>query len=191
MHRLLLSLLVLPLAACRTNFVRLAFDPSLYEAELVHEGQTPFARILVAVPAAMRELPDGTEGPFLQVLVRVENRGDEEILIDPARASLVDADLVDFGTPLPDFAPPGRVGPGETRSFALHFLYPEGMVFGGADPRALNVRLVFEVPGGIAEATASFERAYPRYVDYAYPGYAPYYYGWYPPFYWTGAIYCD
>ena len=102
---------------------RLAFEPSPYRAELRDRNDQVAARILLAAPAAVAELEDGREGPFLQLLVRMENRGAAELTFDPARVEVLDDELAAFGSALADVDGPARVGPGETASFVLFLPY--------------------------------------------------------------------
>lgn len=188
MHRLppalgILVLSVLFLAvSCQSAERNLAFEPSPHLTQL--EGPAgPTGRVLIAVPGAVRALRDGTEGPFLQVLVRVENSGTQPVRLDARDVRVVDEELAEYGPALPDDGNPVRTAdPGEIVNVALFLHYPPDVSLHGERPRGLDVRVPLTVGAQRVEAGATLQRALEPQRE---PLYAPIYDPWYPSYYWS------
>lgn len=185
----LLALVSVALVGCRSSERRLAFDPSPFRAEIRAADGEVTARVLLAAPAAVAALEavpaDGVEGPFLQLLVRVENRAAGDLVFDPARVFVVDDELAEFGPAIADPAAPSTVTAGSTGSFVLYLPYPEGVGLHGTRPRGLDVRLVLRRGGDDLELSASLRRVVETRTEVYYgPMYGPWYDPWYPYTYW-------
>ena len=128
---LLLLVLVLSATACTRTKYSLRYEPALAEMQATSGPDAPpFARVLVSVRNAFREGPE-QEGDFaVHVRLRIENTGEDELLMDLARTQLLDADLVAFAPPNTDQFVNGqgvlRVLPGEQKVYELRFPFPDG-----------------------------------------------------------------
>lgn len=177
-----LGLLAL-VAGCRATSVAYRFTPSPLEA-IVQDGSggPVVARVLVGVPGAEREGRRTDGYPLLVVRVRVENKADEELVFDPARAVLVGPDLAEFGRARATPDGPLRVAPGAAEGALLRFPFPRDTRDLDA-PLLTGVNLQFELerPSRTLELSVTLERNEPEVIydpgpAFTFgPGY--YYYG--------------
>jgi hypothetical protein len=192
-----LALLAALSAACRSApYVRYA--PAPLEAWVQpEETPTPLARALLSV-RGLREREAGS-GPAQQahlemvLRVRLENRQEAPMRIEPDGCRLLDGGLAEFGAPRissPEEqsgdAQGWEIAPHAARVFELAFPLPAGRTLSDLDLESLSLTWVVSDPRGRITLTSSFARVHPD--TYYYGGWDPW---WHDPWcgpHWHGGL---
>ncbi len=135
----LLAVLLVPLVlgAC-SSVPRYRYAPNPVDHFVPSDESV--AHVLIAVVGALEaeHAPGGLE---LQVRLRVENLGDRPVEIEHEKLELVTANLVAFGAPRVEPAPPVVVDVGGDQLVELYFPFPD-VDRDELDMSGLNLRLV-------------------------------------------------
>lgn len=165
MARILVLTALVTLAGCQATYYRFHFDPSPSPISIQPDPEGPVrAKGLVSVVDGRRMERGLLE---LRVRLRLENRSDEPLSIDPEGLGLVGSDLVDFGVARLD-PPETVVPPHEERIYEVFFPYPADTSLSapGIDGVRLSLRLTW--PDGAVTVDVPFSRLVPVVVD-SYP----------------------
>jgi len=180
---LVLPVLLLCLAACRTTSTTYVFEPSPAEAivEAAPGGPT-LARILVGVMGAERQGRRSGGHPELLVRIRVESKGPGVVRLDTTTVKVLGPDLASFGAPRFDGksnAASVEVPSGEARDVLLRFPFPRNGDLRMPRLTGVNVSLIVETAAGMRDVSLGLQRTdlqdrYGGWNDYG-TGYGYYY----------------
>ena len=167
----LLSLcLVVWLSGCSAYDIKGGFVPQPAEtvAQLAPAGsettgERERVRTLASIIGVLKADKKAARPRSAEVKLRIENRTDEAVTLDPASVELVGGDLESFPPPIePRTAV--MIEPGATRTVRLLVPFPEERV----DLSGLNLQWALEVGDRRETQSVSFRR---RERDYGYDGY--------------------
>lgn len=159
-----LLLLLLAPTGCSSSNYRYLFAPSPAEILIQPQSDTPVARALITVLEGQKGDAEVARSR-MHLRLRIENRDDAPVRLDPDSLQLVGSDLAEFG-PVRIEPAVEEVPPGEVRTYDLWFPFPPGLSLSAPHLEGLNLSWRLDYEGGAAEVSTTFQR---RVEDYYAP----------------------
>jgi hypothetical protein len=148
-----LPALLLALLGCSTSSYRYLFSPSPAEVLIQPQPDSPVARALITILEGRKA--DG--GARMHLRLRIENRDDAAVRLDPSSLQLVGSDLAEFGPAQidPDVS---EVPPGGVHTYDIWFPFPPTLSLSAPNLDGLNLTWRLDNAGGAAEVSTTFQR---------------------------------
>ncbi len=150
------------LASCTSTWYPHRFAPSPLEESIEFDRRPQArARTLATVLGILRADPEEGRPARALVRLRLENIGEEELVLETASAQLLSAGLVAFGVPTlrgEGVAPDPRVEAGGDASVELAFPLPGGAGADQLDLSTVNLRWTIRCGEEAVTIGATFER---------------------------------
>ena len=159
--------------------------PALALIPATQPSQPPTVAAFASV-VGIRRQDDQLHLPLsIEVRLRIDNNGSQQLWFDPRSMQLTSGDLIRFGPPLIDAESQLVVDPGQSALITANFPFPGGKSYDDFDLSSLELRWGERVGPQNVGQVAEFRRAiyvYPSYYygpywDYGYPYPYPYFHG--------------
>jgi hypothetical protein len=141
-------------------------------------SQPPPTAAIVSVVGVHREDRGAGIPESVEVRMRVENNGPENVVFDPRTMELLDGGLMEFPPPVLRPAQVIALAPQQSVVVGAFFPFPPGRSYKNTDLESLQLRWHLQLGGSEVGQAADFRRMIRPYYYYPYPDYA-YPYGFY------------
>jgi hypothetical protein len=106
----------------------------------------------------------------VEVRLRLDNHGPQEVAFDPRTLDLTDAELARFAPPLLSIPQPASIAPEQPYIVQANFPFPPGLSYDSNGMENLQLRWAVQVGGHIVPQSASFQRIHNYYAADPYLG---------------------
>lgn len=169
--------LLLPLiAGCSQYVADFSYDPRPALADVPpNPPQTaPPVSAEASIIGVRYDDPRDAIPPSVEIRLRLDNNGPEEVDFDPTTLELSNGELVRFPPPIIRPPTPITLESGQSAYITAYFPFPPPHSYDDMDLSSLQLRWRVMIAGKVAGQGAYFHRVYPYY-------YGPYWDYWGPP----------